>query len=84
MATARGDATQSQSEPQRSFRTMEIGTDLDAEVLTIGEARAALNSILARFRTGDGHPVVVGPHRHPQAVVIPLAEWRRLTAGEQP
>lgn len=46
--------------------------------MTTTDARAQLGQIAARFDAGDLEPVVFGPHRRPQAVIVPFAVWEQL------
>ena len=57
----------------------------DIEVLGVSDARAGLTGILRRFRTdaAAAEPVAIGSHRHADAVLVPFARYRELTAGER-
>jgi antitoxin StbD len=50
------------------------------EVLPTAEARDHLSETLRRFRTegSSAAPVIFGPHRKPEAAVIPFALFERL------
>jgi hypothetical protein len=49
-----------------------------AEVVTTGEARAALHQIARRFDAGEGGPVYFGSHRRAQGVIVPVEVWEKL------
>ena len=44
-------------------------------VMTVAQARDELSRVLRRFRAGGGEPVVLGSHRHPEAVIIPYETY---------
>ncbi len=48
------------------------------DVVTTGEARAALHQIAKRFDAGDGEPVYFGTHRRAQGVIVPVDVWEKL------
>lgn len=52
-------------------------------VLSVSAARAGLTRILRAFRTDESAagPVVIGSHRRAEAVLMPFARYRELTAG---
>jgi uncharacterized protein len=48
-------------------------------VATVADARAALSSVLRRFRSDpDAEPVVIGSHRRPEGVLLPIGRYRQL------
>ncbi|WP_167043403.1 nucleotidyltransferase domain-containing protein [Salinibacterium sp. ZJ454] len=50
---------------------------------TVAAARAGLSGILRSFREGPitATPVIIGSHRRPEAVLLPFAQYRALTAN---
>ena len=59
-------------------------TGTGAEVLPVSDARARLTGILRTFRAdATAEPVVIGSHRHADAVLVPVARYRELTAAER-
>lgn len=49
------------------------------DVIPVAEARAGLSRVLASFRSGDtSEPVVLGSHRRPEAVLLPIERYQRL------
>lgn len=52
-------------------------------VLSVSAARAGLTRILRGFRTDESaaDPVVIGSHRRADAVLMPIARYRELTAS---
>jgi PHD/YefM family antitoxin component YafN of YafNO toxin-antitoxin module len=55
------------------------------EVLPTREARAKLPSLLAGFRArgADADPVVIGAHRHPEAVVLSYERYLAMLSGRE-
>lgn len=51
------------------------------EVVTVSEARASLTSIVREFREHPeaAAPVVIGAHRRPTAVIVPIEQFRRMS-----
>jgi prevent-host-death family protein len=49
------------------------------EVMSVSEFRAGLASTLKRVQDSEGEPVFVGSHRKPEAVVMSVAQYERLT-----
>jgi PHD/YefM family antitoxin component YafN of YafNO toxin-antitoxin module len=54
-------------------------------VLGTSEAREQLSQVLERFRRdgADAEPMLFGPHRKAEAVVLPVAVWERLLLMEE-
>ena len=54
-----------------------------SRVIPVGEARANLTRTLRGFRAdpGGARAVVLGSHRQPEAVLMPYAQYRELSAG---
>jgi prevent-host-death family protein len=48
-------------------------------VMSVSEFRAGLAAALRRVQDPDGDPVFVGSHRKPEAVVMSIAQYERLT-----
>lgn len=48
------------------------------EVVSTGEARAALHRIAQGFDAGETQPVYFGSHRRAQAVIVPVGVWEQL------
>jgi PHD/YefM family antitoxin component YafN of YafNO toxin-antitoxin module len=55
------------------------------QVLPTREARAKLPSLLAGFRArgADADPVVIGAHRHPEAVVLSYERYLAMLSGRE-
>jgi len=55
------------------------------DVLATREARAALPTMLERFRRdgADAEPVVIGARRRPEAVVLSYERYLRLAGGRE-
>jgi len=51
-------------------------------VLPVSDARARFTGILRSFRldASAAEPIVIGAHRHPDAVLVPYARYRELVA----
>jgi prevent-host-death family protein len=49
------------------------------EVMSVSEFRAGLAEALKRVQDPEGDPVFVGSHRKPEAVVMSVAQYERLT-----
>lgn len=50
------------------------------DVISIAEARAGLSSLVAQLRSDpDAEPVTIGSHRKPEAVLLPVEAYRRLS-----
>ena len=62
-----------------------MSTETGIEVVGVSDARARLTGILRRFRAdaGAAEPVVIGSHRHADAVLVPFARYRELTSDER-
>jgi len=59
------------------------------EVLAVSDSRAQLTGILRRFRAAEAsgdeaQAVVIGSHRRPEAVLVPMAQFRELADGPRP
>lgn len=58
------------------------------DILTVRETLDRLSTVLDDFRKGATEPVVIGAHRHREAVIVPAALWdsmvqeRRHTAQQ--
>jgi prevent-host-death family protein len=54
-------------------------------VLSVSDARARLTGILRAFRTDSSavDPIVIGSHRRADAVLVPYARYRELTASQR-
>lgn len=50
------------------------------EVTSVSDARVGLSRIIGSFRDGSVAPVIIGSHRRPEAVLVPFARYRALTA----
>jgi hypothetical protein len=48
------------------------------EVVSTGQARAALHRIAQGFDAGETQPVYFGSHRRAQAVIVPIGIWEQL------
>lgn len=62
-------------------------TELSGAALPVSEARANLTGILREFREAEAsgrsaEPVVIGSHRHADAVLVPAARFRELIGNE--
>jgi PHD/YefM family antitoxin component YafN of YafNO toxin-antitoxin module len=55
------------------------------EILATREARAQLPALLERFRKAGAaaEPVVIGAHRHPEAVVLSYERYLALAGGRE-
>lgn len=55
------------------------------EVVTVSDARSHLSKLLAALADAgvDAEPVLIGPHRKPQAVLLSVAAYEALL-GSQP
>jgi len=62
-----------------------MSTEPGIEVMGVSDARARLTGILRTFRTdaAAAEPVAIGSHRHADAVLVPFARYRELTAAER-
>jgi prevent-host-death family protein len=49
------------------------------EVMSVSEFRAGLAAALKRVQDSEAEPVFVGSHRKPEAVVMSVAQYERLT-----
>jgi len=60
-----------------------MSTNPAPEVLAVSDARARLTGILRTFRAdaASAEPVVIGSHRHADAVLVPFARYHELTAA---
>jgi uncharacterized protein len=59
------------------------------EVLAVSDARAQLTGILRRFRSAaasgdEAQAVVIGSHRRPEAVLVPVARFHELADSTRP
>jgi predicted nucleotidyltransferase len=57
-----------------------------AEVVPVAKARAALSGVLRDFRDRgpDAAPVVIGPHRRPEAVLVPYERFLASQLAGEP
>jgi predicted nucleotidyltransferase len=61
-----------------------MNTETGFEVVGVSDARARLTGILRRFRAdAAAEPVVIGSHRHADAVLVPFVRYRELTSSER-
>ncbi|GAA1814547.1 nucleotidyltransferase domain-containing protein [Agromyces neolithicus] len=58
----------------------------EQHVTTVADARARLSEILRAFRADPDHakPVVLGSHRRPEAVLMPIAQFERSEHADAP
>lgn len=45
------------------------------DVTSVADARSGLSQTLKRFRGGDKTPVLLGSHRKPEAVIVPIESY---------
>jgi prevent-host-death family protein len=45
------------------------------QVISVADARIGLSQTLRRFRQGEREPVVIGSHRKPEAVILPVDDY---------
>ena len=45
------------------------------DVTSVADARSGLSQTLKRFRGGDKTPVLLGSHRKPEAVIVPIDDY---------
>ncbi|WP_166979452.1 nucleotidyltransferase domain-containing protein [Paramicrobacterium fandaimingii] len=53
------------------------------EVVTLSESRATLTQIVRSFREhpDSSTPVIIGAHRRPTAVIVPIEQYRNMSDG---
>jgi prevent-host-death family protein len=47
----------------------------ESHVVSVADARIGLSQTLKRFRQGEREPVIVGSHRKPEAVILPVDDY---------
>ena len=47
----------------------------ESHVISVADARIGLSQTLKRFRQGEREPVVIGSHRKPEAVILPVDDY---------
>ena len=48
---------------------------ISLDITSVADARSGLSQTLKRFRAGDKTPVLLGSHRKPEAVIIPVDDY---------